>query len=221
MSHYETIIFDIDGTLIDSECYRLTSKLCRVYKIIDEATLYNQLIDFFSECDTRLQSIRVKRDYIYEIAVDTITLLRDEKICPITFIDDMDRLNILSPPKQGAVELLKYLKAKRYTLLILTNWFKFFQWQRLANLRMHQYFDQIYAVDNSFLKPDERSILKIFDNYKKDDCILIGDSLTADIQCANNVGIDSIWVNSYEHPASYNNKPTIEVKKLLDIKRNL
>lgn len=90
--------------------------------------------------------------------------------------------------------MLEYLKSKDKSLVVLTNWFKYTQEERLKNAGIFEYFDEIYAGDLN-LKPNKESYLNACGNYHVNECIMIGDTIEKDVIGPNKFGIDSIYYN--------------------------
>ena len=117
----------------------------------------------------------------------------------------------------GAIELLDYLNEK-YKLHIITNGFDQVQTRKIKNSGMEGYFQ---TVTNSELAGVKKPDAKIFAyalglaQVKVKDTVMIGDNLLADIEGAQNIGMDVIFYNEHnkEVPASLP-----QVNNLLDIK---
>jgi putative hydrolase of the HAD superfamily len=94
-------------------------------------------------------------------------------------------------------ETLAYLK-KRYVLHIITNGFKDVQAIKMTASNLGQYFSEVITSECAgCTKPDK----KIFEHalaragVKASECLMIGDSLEADILGAKNAGIDQVFFN--------------------------
>lgn len=94
-------------------------------------------------------------------------------------------------------EVLAYLKSK-YQLHIITNGFKEVQAIKMSSANLNQYFSEVITSECiNCSKPDR----KIFDyarekaGVKATECLMIGDSLEADILGAKNAGIDQVYFN--------------------------
>jgi putative hydrolase of the HAD superfamily len=97
-----------------------------------------------------------------------------------------------------AIDILTYLKEKKYSLHLITNGFEKTQWTKLHNSGMAHFFTHVITSEGSnSLKPKK----EIFDyalltaNASLAESIMIGDNLDADIQGALNAGMDCIFVN--------------------------
>jgi putative hydrolase of the HAD superfamily len=95
-------------------------------------------------------------------------------------------------------EILNYLIQKGYRLHLITNGFESVQLNKLKNSDLENYFIEVITSEASnSLKPHK----EIFEyalqaaNATIESSIMIGDNEAADIQGANNFGIDSIFVN--------------------------
>lgn len=115
--------------------------------------------------------------------------------------------------------ILKYLKSKEYEIVILTNWFKDIQMEKIKKANIGIYIDCIYDGEQ-YLKPYKES----FENAKKDnkyeECAMIGDNFLIDILEASKLGMRSFFINknkqNYEEHINY-----IEINKLEDLKKYL
>lgn len=125
---------------------------------------------------------------------------------------------------EGAYELLDYLYPK-YELYIVSNGFRFVQESRLKIGDFRKYFKDIFlSEDIGIQKPAKEFFDYCFEklgNPPKEDVILIGDSLSADIIGGLNYGIDSVWFNKNGDELPENIKPTYIVKRLKDIEKIL
>lgn len=101
----------------------------------------------------------------------------------------------------GAKEMLESLAGK-YKLYIVSNGSSQIQHSRIAGAELEPYFEGIYiSEDIGFNKPDkaffEQCFRDIKEKSKEDLCleetVLIGDSLTSDIQGGKNAGVRTIW----------------------------
>ena len=124
----------------------------------------------------------------------------------------------------GAHELLDSLIERDYELYAATNGITAIQTGRLAQSGLAPYFNQVFISEQlQTQKPDalfyERIGQQIAD-FSKEKALMIGDSLTADIQGGNNAGIDTIWYNPHHLENKTQAQPTYEVESyqaLLDL----
>ncbi len=97
----------------------------------------------------------------------------------------------------GVIELFNYLKSNDKDIVILTSWFSGTQIQRLKRAGLYEYIDQMVAGENA-MKPDLESFELAIGKTNKEDCIMIGDSITSDKAGAENAGID-FYIVDKEH----------------------
>jgi putative hydrolase of the HAD superfamily len=136
----------------------------------------------------------------------------------IDFIENLANFNHLF---EGTFELLDYL-AEKYTLHIITNGFEEIQSKKMINSKIHHYFDQIITSESVGVKKPNSRVFEFaleVANAKKENSVMIGDSLEADIRGALSIGLQAI------HCVFDNAKSTdedfITVNSLLEIKEYL
>ena len=124
----------------------------------------------------------------------------------------------------GAMELLDSLIDRGYELYAATNGITTIQTGRLAQSGLAPYFNQVFISEQlQTQKPDALFYEKIgqqIAGFSKEKTLMIGDSLTADIQGGNNAGIDTIWYNPHHLENKSLAQPTYEVdsyQALLDL----
>ncbi len=173
-------------------------KLYREDKIDKDKLRFGRLHDAFS----RLQ-VKVKPSMIYKLSDDYISYL-------CTFNNLFD----------GALEILEYLSSQ-YELHIITNGFKEVQQGKLNNANINHYFS---TVTNSEMVGVKKPNPKIFNHAlnvakaNKENSIMIGDNLEADIFGALNCGLDAICFNYHNEVLDANVK---RVDNLLELKHYL
>ena len=144
----------------------------------------------------------------YETNDETILLIADE------YVHYLPTFNYLF---DGAIEILDYLKPK-YRLHIITNGFKEIQEGKMKNSKLDAYFD---TVTNSEMVGVKKPNPKIYQYalsrcaVKKENAIMIGDCIDADVNGAVNFGIAAIWFNEHAKPVP---EGIESVEKLLDLK---
>ena len=114
-----------------------------------------------------------------------------------------------------AIELLDNLIERGYELFAATNGITAIQTGRLAQSGLAPYFNQVFISEQlQTQKPDALFYEKIgqkIPGFSKEKVLMIGDSLTADIQGGNNAGIDTIWYNPHHLENKTQAHPTYEV----------
>ena len=115
----------------------------------------------------------------------------------------------------GVEDLLKKLIHQGFELYAATNGITFIQTGRLEQSGIAPYFKEIFISEQLHTqKPDAAFYEKIgarIPNFDKNQTLMIGDSLSADIQGGNNAGIDTIWYNPHHLENKTLAKPTYEV----------
>lgn len=121
---------------------------------------------------------------------------------------------------EGAIEVLEYLKPK-YKLHIITNGFANVQEKKINNALLSGYFS---TITNSELAGVKKPNSIIFDyavnvaRASKENSIMIGDCLDADVNGALNAGLDAIFFNEKKIEAPLNIK---QINHLLELKKYL
>jgi putative hydrolase of the HAD superfamily len=120
----------------------------------------------------------------------------------------------------GAIEVLEYLKTK-YKLHIITNGFANVQEKKINNALLSGYFS---TITNSELAGVKKPNSIIFDyavnvaQASKENSIMIGDCLDADVNGALNAGLDAIFFNEKKIEVPENIK---QINHLLELKKYL
>lgn len=111
------------------------------------------------------------------------------------FLQGLPGRNQLFP---DTVEVLQYLTDKNYRLHLITNGFEDTQHSKLKNAAIDHFFIEVITSEGSnSIKPNKEifDFARLRTNSQCNECIMIGDSLEADIQGAMKAGIDQVFVN--------------------------
>lgn len=107
--------------------------------------------------------------------------------------------------------------SNKYELVLLTNFFGISQMNRLNNMGIGKYFIETYGED--LIKPNKEAYIKACGSYKPEECVMIGDSLYLDIECAQKEGLKTIFVNTKK--VDNINIDTVVVDKVEDITEDI
>jgi len=221
------IFFDLDHTLWDfDKNSRLTFE--RIFDLHCLSIELNTFIKVYEPINLNYWKLyreeRVsKADLRYgrlRETFDTINVkVEDEMInkLSVSYIDNLTTFNHLF---DGAREVLNYL-CDKYHLHIITNGFEEAQERKLHNAQIRQYFKTVTNSEMVGVKKPNPRIFNFALNQAKaepEESIMIGDSLEADIEGANKVGIDGILFCSYNDYSAANVK---KINQLIDLKNYL
>lgn len=102
---------------------------------------------------------------------------------------------------EGAEEFLSALK-KRGRVYIVTNGTAEIQRSRFSICKLCEKVDGVFiSQEAGYDKPDKRYtdyVISRIEGFDREGAVWIGDSLSADIQAAQNAGITSIWFNPHK-----------------------
>ena len=128
-------------------------------------------------------------------------------------------------PIDGAIELLEELQKFGFQTVAISNGISKIQRSRLRFSKVTPFLKEIFISEEMGVqKPDlaffqmVESKIKFFDKARS---VVIGDSLSADIQGANNYEVDCIWYNPEKKLNTYGAKPTFEVSNYEQLKKLL
>lgn len=125
---------------------------------------------------------------------------------------------------EGALDLVKYLSEK-YDLYVASNGLYKQQINRLTRAGLIDYVKKIFSSEViGHQKPAYEFFEACFNDLpgvKKEEIIMIGDSLTADIKGGNSFGIKTLWYNYHKENAKGINEADYVVDSLAEIKEIL
>ena len=142
-----------------------------------------------SKEDLRYQRLKTAFDAVnFEVSDELVNILAEKYIA---FLPHFNHLF------EGAFEILDYLHSK-YQLHIITNGFDEVQRKKMKSSKIDHYFKQVITSESvGVKKPNPRVFehaIKVA-NATKENAIMIGDSLEADIEGAVNYGLKAIYCN--------------------------
>lgn len=121
---------------------------------------------------------------------------------------------------EGAEELLNELQGK-YRLYLATNGTASVQKGRIASADLERYFDGIFISEEiGHDKPGKAYFEACFaqiPGFAKEKAVIVGDSLTSDIQGGINAGIRTIWFNPAGEPGDEAIVPDAEIRSLSEL----
>jgi putative hydrolase of the HAD superfamily len=208
MKNYKHIFFDLDHTIwdFDKNAEETLQELYIIHKLkdigLDSAELF---IETYTRNNHRLWA----RYHVGEITKDHLREARfkstfldlgvQPELMPVGFEDEYVKL---CPTKTNlfpdAHEVLTYLKSK-YVLHLISNGFKESTEIKISGSKIGDYFDQVIISENVGVnKPDPKIFQHALDvaGAKKEESLMIGDSIEADVRGALSFGMDAIFFNA-------------------------
>ncbi|MEA1851300.1 YjjG family noncanonical pyrimidine nucleotidase [Chryseobacterium sp. MHB01] len=202
------IFFDLDNTLWD---HRRNAYLTIKQLFEKEEIALNYGIDFeefhsvYHEINERLwEDIRdgiIDKEYLRKHRFyDTFRHFNvdDEQLSMYFEEHFLDKILNHNELVEGATYILDYLKAKNYTLHIISNGFKEVTERKCILSGIDQYFQTITSADTVGVRKPRPEIFEYslkLSEASKEESILIGDDWIADVVGAKNFGMDVIFFN--------------------------
>lgn len=185
------IIFDVDNTLIQwkDEYYKKINKPFEELKI---SYIKEDLLNVVKAIDNYEKKYEYFNIYsLQEMFCHTLNKKLPENFTNIV----LKYFKTCVPDKlpQKEIDTLTYLQQK-YDLVVLTNWFKDVQIERLKKVGIYDCFKEIYATEKIKMKPNPESFQTAMGEQKPEECVMVGDNLKQDIQGALNCGIPAIYI---------------------------
>jgi putative hydrolase of the HAD superfamily len=208
MKNITHIFFDLDHTLWDTykNAKESLKELHHEIKIQED---FNVSFDLFHTTYQKHNDVLWKKYAKHEVSKEEVRInrfkftLEELKIFDNT-INEFFASHFVSrtPLKknliEGAIELMDTVKS-RYTLSIITNGFKEVQYIKMDESGLRKYFEHIFISEEvGFNKPNP-DIFKFAMNKSgasiAENCLMIGDSLEADIHGAISAGMKAIYLS--------------------------
>lgn len=227
MENITDIFFDLDHTLWDFDKNSIlafdkifaehhptidTNLFIEIYAPINQACWKLYQVDKITHQELRYTRLRQSFDILnYTISdaeIDTISHLY------IEYMPDNNQLF------DGAIEILKYLQPK-YNLHIITNGFAEVQGKKIAKSGLGIYFKTITNSEMAGMKKPHAAIFNYalsLANAKKENAIMIGDCIDADVRGAIDFGMKAIL---FDEKGIYRAEGLQTINHLLELKKIL
>lgn len=219
----DTILFDLDNTLLDfdqAERIALTQTLLRL-RIRPSEVILNRYSELNLAQWKLLEQGKLSRSEVktrrYQILFDELGAACSageaakiyESLLEVGhyFID-------------GAEELLRIL-SPRYRLYVVTNGTASVQKSRIKSADIGRYLAGVFISEEiGFNKPSSEFFDDCFaqiPNFRKNASIIVGDSISSDIQGGKNAGIQTVWFNPARLPNDSGVLPDYEIHELKEL----
>lgn len=186
------IIFDIWGTIVETGVKPSPSRQVRYF--LRSRQDFSEFVQQFEEVFMTQKYESLKQGF--EDVVDHMGLRIPDFVYE-KLIGMWNKNSILSSAYEDTFPALEELK-KDYKLVLLAN-IDQFSWEQLKQkFELDKYFDKVYlSFETGMLKADPKTIPTIIKDFKvkKEETILIGDSIESDIKAAQNAEIQSLLID--------------------------
>ncbi len=229
--NYETILYDIDGTLFDYRVAEETAfqKTMQNFGLdIDLDIVKEEYVRINSELWQQFENNRITAEFLrverFRLLLKSDSFLScSDKITPDQISDYyIKRLSENTFLLPEAREIVEYFH-DRIKQVLISNGLVDVQIPRVRNSELNNFFEQIFISEEiGYPKPHPGIFKYVFDKLKIDDkkkVIIIGDNLGSDIKGGNDFGIDTCWFNPNKLPNNSGIIPKYEIRRLIEIKK--
>ena len=223
MKKYTTLYFDADDTLLD---YRFAENQALVstfkeYNICVTANLLEQYSIVNKQLWLELEKGNINQQFLREerfrLLFEQLDIACDEKKISDSYLEWLSKENFLIDDAEKICASL----SRKYTLAIITNGIKKVQISRIRNSAISHYIDYLIISEEAGASKPAKEIFEYAEakvgEKDRTAILMIGDSLTSDIQGGINFGIDTCWFNPLQKKNDTNLHPNYEINKLVDL----
>ncbi len=197
----EYIFLDLDDTILDfhwaeNQAITQTMTAFGIDPSEENKELYRKInLDHWKRMEQGELTMEQLKTGRFATLLQSLDMTGDPDAMAETYWQWLGRGHCFLP---GAEETVKTL-AKNYRLFLATNGNPPVQYSRLESADLSQYFEKIFiSYEIGYRKPQKEFFDHCFDQisgFDKSRAIMIGDSLSSDIQGGINAGILTCWVN--------------------------
>lgn len=225
MSKIKAVLWDLDSTLID---YHIPERnaIIRCFEDFNLGPCPEEFLTSYHDVNIKWwdkleKGIMTKERITVGRFEEMLEKFGYDASIASEFNDDyMDRLGDMVCPIDGAIEVLSALHGK-VIQAIATNGVVKTQQKKIANSGFAQYVDKIYI--SGLLGADKPSvdffnrILEDLPGLKKNEIMMVGDSLTSDMKGGNNAGLVCCWFNPQHKSPDPSLKIDYEISDLREV----
>lgn len=200
--NYKVLLIDLDDTLLDfqkSEEYAIR-KTMETLKINPT----DELVNVYKQINQKYWKMFERK----EITRDDLLKARFKEFCELLNLQNEDyaiindtyfnNLSTMPFEIEGAYDFLEKL-SQYYDIYVITNGVKKVQEKRLSLVNIGKFFKKIYISEEiGYHKPQLEYFNYVLNDLhitNKNEVLIIGDSLSSDIQGGINSNIDTMWYN--------------------------
>ncbi len=195
----KTVFIDIDNTLLDfnlsaAQSIRMAFKDCGLTFTENVVSTFRQVNDGLWR---EIEKKKITREELHAVRFDMVFeklgIVYDGRVIEKKFLEN---LNYCAVPVDGALDIVKYLSAK-YTLCTATNAYYNQQIMRLTSAGILPYISKGFVSEKiGVSKPDVKFFTACLEGVAPipaSECVMIGDSVSADIDGAKKCGMHTVW----------------------------
>lgn len=230
-SRYTCLIFDADHTILDykEDEKKAFSRLFISLNIPFDEGMLDRAHTLSEEAWTEaglydVQDERINREY-HNLYRSHVRILFSRLFSEYGVAADAEKaaesfllqLEGKSDPAFGAAETLAAL-SKKYRLFVATNGLAAIQRGRLSPFG--NCFERLFISEEiGHIKPHAPFFADILEKTgaKKEECLMIGDSLSSDVRGAIDFGMGACWFNRLRQPNPTDLRPTYEISDLKEL----
>ena len=220
----KNVFLDLDDTILDfqkGERIAIIRTFAKMGIEPSEATV-NRYIEINLNCWHALERGEMTRD---QVLIGRFEMLFSEMGLDLSAVEAQEIYEDLLSKEHdflpGGKELLdEFKESGKYRLYMATNGIPTVQKPRIEGSGVGDYFEKIFISEEiGFAKPDRRffeACFKQIEDLKKEETIIVGDSLSSDIQGGINSAILTCHFNPLDKPYK-SIKPDYKIKNLSEL----
>jgi putative hydrolase of the HAD superfamily len=204
----EAVLFDLDDTLHDDTYAYQTAAEEVAHEVAAEhgidalalkAAYVAEAEGFWKQlsADTLQTKLSQVRERLWQSALETVGIA-DATLARRSARNYSDYRKKHFVPYPGAVDLLRSLRAGGKKLGIVTNGMSETHHEKIALLRIGEFFDAIFIADEvGMIKPDPRLFAHACATLGSapQRCAMVGDRYDRDVRGAHDAGLFTVWLN--------------------------
>ena len=221
--HYPWLWFDADGTLFDYNSAEATALKKTFYSL--KLPFEDGYLDVYRQINHQLWQALEKQEITpaalrfrrFELLLEALQLRGSHQQMSNIYVE---QLAICDKLMDGAYEVVQSLHGKCH-LVIVTNGLQAVQNSRLAHSPIRDFIDEIIISEEIGVAKPQVAFFEIaserLGHPAKREVLIIGDSLTSDMQGGVDYGIDTCWYNPASEPRPDGLPITYQIKHLREL----
>lgn len=220
MKNVRTVIWDCDNVMWfhKKNEAEIVAKALKITSIEEIEEFSEQFVYMLEAFNRYFYEKRVTEKELFKLIAWEMPILDFYGISAKKFMEVWNGLKFeVNDFNKDTLIVLEDLKQKGIKNIVKSDWWREVQEHLLKGYGILEYIEELHCCDNQYLKYNPLVVNEVIKSERKEQYVMIGDSVTSDICFAHNAGIKSIWFNRDEKENKTPYKPTFEIASLLEV----